>query len=122
MSWQIVSCVLAAAGLILFLWCLIGSFLLPVAGPNLTAVYRASADAPDLEQAVRSFSWLHETGMIDMPLQILDCGMDPHAAMRAERLAREHPYIQIIWEQVEWDHGTTAGTGSRQCDRGGLSE
>ena len=127
MVWQIVACVLASAGLLLFLWCLIGSFVLPVAGRSLTAVYRASGSAGDLEQTVRGFSWLRGTGMIDMPLQILDCGMDPQAAMLARQLAKEHPYIQIIWQagsegRVNGDFGGTAGTDPRQCGGGGLSE
>ena len=98
MIWQVLSCTLATAGLILFFWCLIGSFLLPVAGQNLVAVYRAFGDASDLEQTVRSFAWLHETGILDMPMQIQDCGMNQEAKLRADKLASEHPYIQIIQE------------------------
>lgn len=98
MIWQVLSCALATAGVILFLWCLVGSFLLPVAGQNLSAVYRAHADASDLEQTVRSFSWLRETGFLDMPLQIVDCGMNEAAALKAQKLAREHSYIQIVQE------------------------
>lgn len=96
MVWQVVSCALATAGIILFLWCLIGAFLLPVAGQNLVTVYRASGDASDLEQAVRGFSWLHETGLLDMSMQIVDCGMSESARQTAQKLALEHPYIQIV--------------------------
>ena len=124
MVWQVVACVLATAGLILFCWCLIGSFLLPVAGRNLTAVYRAGGDASDLEQTVRSFSWLRGTGMIEMPLRIVDCGMDEETRRLAERLARTHPYIQIVREkrQEEREFGTAAGDDPRQCGGGDLSE
>ena len=124
MVWQVVACVLATAGLILFCWCLIGSFLLPVAGRNLTAVYQAGRDASDLEQTVRSFSWLRGTGMIEMPLKIVDCGMDVETRRLAERLARAHPYIQIVGkeqrqEQEETERGAT-GDDPWQCGCGDL--
>ena len=127
MVWQVVACVLATAGLILFCWCLIGSFLLPVAGRNLTAVYLASGDSTDLEQTVRSFSWLRGTGMIEMPLKIVDCGMDNEARRLAERLARAHPYIQIVAgarraEQEDTERGAAAGDDPRQCGCGDLPE
>lgn len=125
MVWQVVACVLATAGLILFCWCLIGSFLLPVAGRNLTAVYAAGKDASDLEQTVQSFSWLRGTGMIEMPLRIVDCGMDEETRRLAERLARAHPYIQIVREeqrkQGETERGA-AGDDPRQCGCGDLPE
>lgn len=121
MVWQVVACVLATAGLILFCWCLIGSFLLPVAGRNLTAVYLASKDSADLEQTVRSFSWLRGTGMIEMPLKIVDCGMDEETRHLAVRLARAHPYIQLV-RQEEVDRGAAAGDDPRQCGCGDLSE
>ena len=111
MVWQVVACVLATAGLILFAWCLIGSFLLPVAGRNLTVVYRARGDAPDLEQAVRSLAWLRGTGMVDVPLQIVDCGMEQAARQRAERLARAHPFIQVV--------PAPAAQGEEACGRSG---
>ena len=125
MIWQIVSCVLAAAGVLLFLWCLFGAFVLPVATPGLTAVYRARGNAQDMEQMVRGFAWLCGTGMMEMPLQILDCGMDQDALQRAEHLARQHPYIQIIRKipkQGEETVGKTAGTDSRQRSCSGVSE
>ena len=122
MIWQVVACVLATAGLILFCWCLIGSFLLPVAGRNLTAVYMAGKDSSDLEQTVQSFSWLRGTGMIEMPLKIVDCGMDEETRHLAERLARAHPYIQIVSQkQGETERGT-AGDDPWQCGRGDLPE
>ena len=125
MFWQILSCVLAAAGVLLFLWCLLGAFVLPVETPGLTAVYRARGNAQDMEQMVRGFAWLRGTGVMDMPLQILDCGMDEEALRRAEHLARQHPYIQIIRkipQRGEETVGKTAGTDPWQCGRGGVPE
>ena len=126
MVWQVVACVLAAAGLMRFLWGLAGAVLLPVAGDNLTMVCRAKGDAPELEQTVRSFAWLRGTGMVELPLQILDCGMTPQARRRAERLARQHPYVQLIAQGATDEQEDAAvgrpGDDSRQCDGGGLSE
>ena len=125
MFWQVVSCVLAAAGILLFLWCLVGAFVLPVATPGLTAVYRARGEARDMEQAVRGFAWLRGTGVLEVPLQIVDCGMNEEARQRAEHLARRHPYIQIMRKipgQGEETVGETAGTDPRQCGCRGVSK
>jgi len=96
MVWQVIFCVLAAAGILLFLWCLAGTFLLPVAGDGMVIRYRASGGAPALEQTVRSFLWLRETGLIDMPLQIIDDGLDQEARGVAVRLAQKYPCIQLL--------------------------
>lgn len=101
MLWQIVCCTLATAGIILFAWCLVGTFLLPVAGADLTTSYRVRGEAPELEQTVRGFLWLQETGIIDMRLEIIDCGLTDGAQRRAALLAQQHESIQVIKENRE---------------------
>lgn len=101
MFWQVICCTLATAGVILFAWCLVGTFLLPVAGADLTTQYRVQGEATELEQTVRGFTWLRETGVIDMQLQIVDCGLTEAARRRAALLAQQHDYIQLTKEVRE---------------------
>lgn len=127
MVWQTVACALAAAGLVLFFWGLLGAFLLPAAGPGLVLRLSAQGDAPELEQSVRGVVWLVETGLLDAPLQIVDCGLQPEARRRAQRLAEGHPYISLVRQQPaeearEETIGERARDDPRQRGRGGLSE
>jgi len=116
MAMEILSCVLAAAGALLFLWCLIGAFLLPVAGGDFTAVLRAEGGAEELEQTIRGFEWLRGTGLIDMTLQIVDCGLNAEGLETARRLAERRPYISLIRKEHEGDiHGVgQTGDPARQ--------
>lgn len=113
-------CALAAAGVVLLLWCLLGALLLPAAGPGLAAVYRCGGDAPALERTVRAFVWLRESGLTEMELTVVDCGMSPQALARARALAARHGYIRIDTEESQVEDGNR--TDPRQCGRGGLSE
>lgn len=97
---EVISCTLVTAGVILFAWCLVGVFLLPVTGEDMVTQYRVSGSAEMLEQTVRSFTWLRETGMIDMPLQIIDCGLNEQGLLAVRRLAERHPYIQVVEESA----------------------
>ena len=88
---KIISCTLAAAGLLLFLWCLAGAFLLPAHGFTLRC--RACGDGEGLEQRIRGAAWLFDTGLIRGSLEIADCGLSPVGLDRARRLARSRRYI-----------------------------
>lgn len=126
MVWQMVACALAAAGLVLFFWGLLGAFLLPAAGPGLVLRLPVQGDAPELEQSVRSIVWLVESGFLDAPLEIVDCGLEPEARCRAQRLAESHSCISLIRQAAEITGkdaiGERARDDLRQCGRGGLSE
>lgn len=98
MALQIVVCTLTTAGIILLVWCVVGAFLLPVMSKNITAVYRASGDADDMEQAVRSVSWLRESGFIDIPMEILDYEMSEMARLRARKLEMEYSFVKFVSE------------------------
>lgn len=123
MVWQVLVCVLAAAGMLFLAWCVVGALLMPVGGPGMTVIYCARGDAEDLEQAVRSFAWLRGSGVADLPLQVVDCGMAPAARERAERLARAHPFVRVLTAE-RWEEEFARGTGAAPRQRGsrGVSE
>lgn len=62
MIWMIVCAVLAAAGLILIVWALLGWCVLPPRREAVT-IYRLSASEPQLERQVRAFVWSRESGL-----------------------------------------------------------
>ncbi len=117
MIWRSLSCILAAAGLLLFVWCLAGAFLLPARG--FTLQLRVSGSAEELEQSVRSAAWLIGSGLLRAPLEIVGSGLTDEALSRCERLARRYPYISIVAED-EVGRRTRADPWER--GRGDLSE
>ena len=126
MMGQMAVVILATAALLLVLWLWMGRLLLPLAGETVSVVYRGRDDAPDLEQTVHSFEWLHDTGLVRTELVIEDHGMAPAARRRAETLARQHEYIQWLGptqtEQVRCEGGSTAGDDTRERVGHRLSE
>ena len=92
----------------------------------VSVVYRGRGDAPDLEQTVHSFQWLHDTGLVRTELVIEDHGMAPAARRRAETLARQQAYIRWLGptqtEQVRCEGGSTAGDDTRERVGHRLSE
>lgn len=126
MMGQMAVVILATAALLLVLWLWMGRLLLPLAGETVSVVYRGRDDAPDLEQTVHCFEWLHDTGLVRTELVIEDHGMAPAARRRAETLARQHEYIRWLGptqtEQVRCEGGSTAGDDTRERVGHRLSE
>lgn len=126
MMGQMAVVILATAALLLVFWLWMGRLLLPLAGETVSVVYRGRDDAPDLEQTVHSFEWLHDTGLVRTELVIEDHGMAPAARRRAETLARQHEYIRWLGptqtEQVRCEGGSTAGDDTRERVGHRLSE
>ena len=126
MMGQMAVVILATAALLLVLWLWMGRLLLPLAGETVSVVYRGRDDAPDLEQTVHSFEWLHDTGLVRTELVIEDHGLAPAARRRAETLARQHEYIRWLGptqtEQVRCEGGSTAGDDTRERVGHRLSE
>ena len=126
MMGQMAVVILATAALLLILWLWMGRLLLPLAGETVSVVYRGRDDAPDLEQTVHSFEWLHDTGLVRTELLIEDHGMAPAACRPAETLARHHEYIPWLVPthtgQVRCEGGSTAGDDTRERVGHRLSE
>lgn len=114
---KIITSMLAAAGLLLFLWCLGGAILLPV--QEITLRCRAYGDGDGLEQKIRGVAWLIDTGLIKGSLEIADCGLTPAGMDRARRLARSRRYIEIVPEESS---GGTTQADPRERSGGDLSE
>lgn len=72
---QVILCALAAAGLLLVVWCVVGRLLLPVSR-SLVSVYVLRGDGQELEQTVRAFEWLCESGLMAGTLVVVDCAQD----------------------------------------------
>ncbi|MCI8524498.1 MAG: hypothetical protein HFF17_00925 [Oscillospiraceae bacterium] len=121
MFWEMFAAFLAAAGLILLIWCTAGALLRAPGTAELEAVYRCRDSAPELEQTVRRFVWLHESGLWDAPLKIVDCGLAPDARRRAGKLAARYGYIRIEAEEG-LSYGASTGADPRQRGWDHLSE
>ncbi len=120
MVWQVVVCTLAAAGAVLCVWGLLGALLGPVGG-GAAIRWCVAGEAPALEQTVRGVAWLHDTGLLDMPLELVDCGLTPPARERARRLAAGYSFVRLTGQETE-DIGAAAGDPARDGDRADLSE
>lgn len=66
---------LAAAGVALVLWCLLGLLLQPVFGRNMVTVCFVRGDGRDLEYRTRAYSWLREGRLSGGRLALVDCGL-----------------------------------------------
>ena len=70
-------------------WCLFGALLLPLGRRSrpVTILYPAAGEPGALEQNVRAFVWLSQTGLVHGKLVILDCGLTEAGRAAAERMA-----------------------------------
>lgn len=86
---MIVCAVLAAAGLILIVWALLGWCVLPPRREAVT-IYRLSASEPQLERQVRAFVWSRESGLAGRAAGFWRAERKrPETAALAERLAAQ---------------------------------
>jgi len=72
---QLMTALLLAAGVLLYVWCLLGWFVLPFGGKHLQLVLKVHGDADDLERQLRALSWLRGSGLLQAELTIVDCGL-----------------------------------------------
>ena len=81
---QVIVCALAAAGVLLIVWCVVGRMLLPV-DKRLVSVYVLRSGDISLEQTVRAFEWLCESNFMAGTLLVVDCTDDmPQHELAAE--------------------------------------
>ena len=86
MFWKILLCAVAAGLVVVFLWSLRGSLLLPVrCGRNtrLELRLRISGPEPALEETLCALVWLRENGTLKCPIVVEDCGMDEETRQTA---------------------------------------
>lgn len=85
---------LAAAGVILVLWCLLGLLLLPVFGCSMVTLYYVKGDGEDLEQKTRAYSWLREGRLSGGRMVIVDCGLTEQGIGRTYLLRKRYPWVE----------------------------
>lgn len=84
---------LAAAGVALVLWCLLGLLLQPVFGRNMVTLCFARGDGRELEYRVRAYSWLREGRISGGRLALVDCGLTAHGRQVAELLCARYAWL-----------------------------
>lgn len=82
---QVIVCALAAAGLLLIVWCAVGRLLLPVSR-DVVSVYVISGGEKELTQTVRAFEWLCQSGLMSGTLFVVDNGANETLRALAEGL------------------------------------
>lgn len=81
---EICICALASAGILLVIWALTASLLLPAQEDFV--VLCARGDAGALEMRVRSYRFLRDSGLLQAELVVVDCGLTARGRAAAERL------------------------------------
>lgn len=96
---------LAAWGLIMLVWTIIGLLLLPLGRDMpLTVVLHGCGDVPWMERYLRGLLWLRDSGILWWTILILDEGLSREAQDRAGRMAQDqgHVLVMNLEELKEW--------------------
>ena len=118
MFWKILLCAVAAGLVVVFLWSLRGSLLLPVrCGRNtrLELRLRISGPGPALEETLCALVWLRENGTLKCPIVVEDCGMDEETRQTARLASRRWDCVRLGWDGEEWTNAknkTSSQAGS----------
>lgn len=97
MVWQILLCALAAAGLLLLLWVVIGTLLLPFSLGHSYMVIFVSGNERRLEQQVRAFAWLTDCGLLRSRLLLV--AANPDEWELARRVAGAYRWAACVWQE-----------------------
>ncbi len=93
---QIVVCILASAGILMIVWTVSAVLLLPAAVDCV--LMAASGDAEDLQQRVRSYTFLVDSSLVRTQLVIVDCGLSKEGQRIASLLVQQNPDIVLCPE------------------------
>ena len=105
MFWKILLCAVAAGLVVVFLWSLKGTLLLPVRCGRRTARESrrgVSGAEPRVEETLSALVWLRENGTLRGRIIIDDCGMDGDTRETARLLAKRWDCVDIGWDGEEW--------------------
>ncbi len=94
---ELVVCALAAAGIVLVIWVIGAALLLPAREDCV--LLEARGDAEDLQQRVRSYRFLCDSGLMRTRILVVDCGLSQLGRERAQRLAEDET-IELCGEQA----------------------
>lgn len=87
---------LAAAGVILVVWCLVGVLLQPVFGRGMVTLCFVRGDGRDLEGRVRIYGWLREGRLSGGRLVLVDCGLTAHGLEVAGLLQDRFGWLERV--------------------------
>jgi len=97
------TCVLAllsALGIVLLFWCAAGFWMLPCAGEGYCVLY--ATDAADSLRQIRSYRYLTNSGMIRIPMFVVDCGMQQEDKTLLLQEMDRHPQLRLYSLQ-QWE-------------------
>lgn len=87
---------LAAAGILLVIWCLVGVLLQPVFGRSMVTFCFTRGDGRELEGRVRIYSWLREGRLSGGRLVLVDCGLTDRGKRVADLLQERYGWLERI--------------------------
>jgi hypothetical protein len=96
---EIIVGALAAWGLLMLLWTLVGVLFLPLRKRQklkLTVVVRGQEDSPELERYVRGLKWLRDLGLVWWDILILEDSLSPEARDTARRLSEQEQSVALV--------------------------
>lgn len=97
MVWQIILSALAACGVLLILWVVIGVLLMPFAPKNSCMIIWVHGNRDRLELQLRAYGWLLNTGLVRSRLLLV--AANEEEAQLARRVTE--PYSWAGWIQPE---------------------
>lgn len=89
---EVIVCALAAIGLLVILWAVVGALLLPFSIRKNCMVVYVRGNERRLEQQVRAFAWLTDCGLIRSRLLLVTPAGEDEAAALAERISRAYAW------------------------------
>lgn len=89
---DVILAVLAALGIVLLGWCLVGSFLVPARGSGYCIlIYQNGHD----RRRVNACLFLQRSGLLRMPLVVIDQGMTEAELAEFRRLENGHDFYLL---------------------------
>ena len=84
---------LAASGVVLVIWCLLGILLHPVFGADMVTFLPVHGDGEDLEQSVRAYAWLRSGRLSGGKLVLVDLGLNPQGLQRTAAVCKRYEWV-----------------------------
>ena len=125
--WQVISIFLQAAGVLLLLWTLVGWLVLGRDRGGMAVFTCLPGQLGSVEPFLRCCMWLRGTGMLRMPVLLVDCGLNPEERARMDRLIRDRVGVSCCLEaelperlKMEAEKFGGFGTAAGECGGGGV--
>lgn len=91
MEYLLMFFVVLAVGVML--WCLFGLLLMPVFHQRMVTLCYTRGDGAELEQTVRSYSWLRDGSGKGSILLLVDYGLNRQGLELAQKLEQSHEWV-----------------------------